>query len=108
MHPITNEMPEPGFAIDALERQRLTWELGLLNEIAAIVASSLELDVSMQRAAERIADGFKAEFVYVRVKPIDGGDARVVASVGASRDEIESAFAEGNGGWLSEHEHRIV
>ena len=86
----------------ALERQRLTWELSLLNEVASIVASSLEIDVVMQRAAERIASAFGAEVVFVRLRPVEGGEPRVVAAVGADRQELDRRFAQAQGAWPSD------
>jgi two-component system NtrC family sensor kinase len=85
----------------SLERQRLTWELSLLNEVAAIVASSLEIEVVMQRAAERIATAFQAEFVVIRLRPSDRGEPRVIASVGHDRQELDRAYAE-RGIWPSD------
>lgn len=86
----------------ALERQRLTWELGLLNEVAAIVASSLDVDVLLQRAAERIAAAFQTEIVLVRLRSLDRGQTRVVAMVGADRDEVARSYAETKGAWPSD------
>jgi two-component system NtrC family sensor kinase len=86
----------------ALERQRLTWELSLLNEVAAIVASSLEIEVVMQRAAERIATAFQAELVFVRLRPSDRSDARVVATVGIDPHELERAYDAERGIWPSD------
>jgi two-component system NtrC family sensor kinase len=85
----------------SLERQRLTWELSLLNEVAAIVASSLEIEVVMQRAAERIATAFQAEFVVIRLRPSDRGEPRVMALVGHDRQELDRAYAE-RGIWPSD------
>ena len=85
----------------ALERQRLTWELSLLNEVAAIVASSLEIEVVMQRAAERIATAFQAEYVVIRLRPSDRGEPRVIATVGHDRQELDRAYAE-RGIWPSD------
>lgn len=85
-----------------LERQRLTWELALLNEVAAILASSLELEVVLQRAAERIATAFQAEFVFIRLRPIDRGEPQVVAAVGADRRELERGLAAWKGIWPSD------
>jgi two-component system NtrC family sensor kinase len=85
----------------ALERQRLTWELSLLNEVAGIVASSLEIEVVMQRAAERIATAFQAEFVVIRLRPSDRGEPRVMAAVGHDRLELERAYAQ-PGVWPSD------
>jgi two-component system NtrC family sensor kinase len=86
----------------AIERQRLTWELSLLNEVASIVASSLDIDVVLQRAAERVASAFQADFVFVRLRPVDGGQPRVVAAVGVDRQELSTAFAGARGVWPSD------
>ena len=85
-----------------LERQRLTWEISLFNEMAAIVASSLDIEVVMQRAAERIASAFQAELVFVRLRPSDRGEPRVVAAVGVDRTELDSALRQGKGLWPSD------
>jgi DNA-binding response OmpR family regulator len=86
----------------ALERQRLTWELGLFNEMAAIVASSLDIEVVMQRAVERIASAFQAEFAFVRLRPSDRGEPRVVAAVGVDRVELDRALTQAKGLWPSD------
>ncbi len=86
----------------ALERQRLSWELSLLNEVASIVASSPAIDVLMQRAAGRIASAFGAEVVVVRLRPAGGGDPRVVAAAGADRQELDRLYAQTQGNWPSE------
>jgi two-component system, NtrC family, sensor kinase len=82
-----------------IERQRLTWELSLLNEIASIVASSLEIDVIMQRTADRIATAFQSEFVFVRLLGVGREEPRVIASVGVGGEELTRAFADAPGIW---------
>ncbi len=86
----------------ALERQRLSWELGLMNEVAGIVASSPAIDVLMQRAAGRISTAFGSEIVVVRLRPMGVGDARVVAAAGADRQELDRLYAQAQGAWPTE------
>ncbi len=83
----------------ALERRRLTWELALLNEVAEIVASSLELDAVLQRATERLAAAFQADFALVRLLPITGGAPVIVAAVGLPRGAVQAGCDEAPGLW---------
>jgi two-component system NtrC family sensor kinase len=83
----------------SLERQRLTWELGLLNEVAEILASSLELDQAFQRALERVTAAFAAHRAILRLIPIDGGPALVRACVGRDLIELRAAYEASRGIW---------
>src|SRR5262245_53811807 len=72
----------------ALERQRLTRELGLINEVAEIVASSLDVSAVFQRAVDRVAAAFGADVGFLCLRPISGSTLSVVASVGLPRDTV--------------------
>lgn len=65
-----------------IERRRLTWELALLNEVAEIVASSLDIDAVLQRALNRVARAFGCQRARVRLTPITGGEVVVEAASG--------------------------
>ena len=52
-----------------MERRRLASELALLNELAEIVTSSLELGVVLQRALERVGLVFSARWGAIRLRP---------------------------------------
>ena len=82
-----------------LERQRLTWELGLLNEVSEIVASSFEIDQALQRALERVAVAFSARYAIVRLSPLDGGPVVARAAVGLSLAEANVLYAARPGPW---------
>ncbi len=84
------------------ERQRLTWELSLLNEVSDIVASSLEIDTALQRALERVATAFSASHAFVRLTPIDGGTAVVRASVGMDVHAATALYAQPRERWPSD------
>src|ERR1017187_818275 len=81
------------------ERQRLTWELELLNEVSEIVASSLEIDQALQRALERVAAAFSTPYAIVRLLPIDGGVAVVRAAVGMTPEAARELYAAPRGLW---------
>ena len=65
-----------------IERRRLTWELALLNEIAEIVASSLDIDGVLKHAVDRITLAFGCQRTWVRLRPISGGELAVQARSG--------------------------
>lgn len=77
---------------DAIERRRLTWELALLNEIAEIVASSLDIDAVLQRAIERVSLAFACQWAFVRLTPIDGGAPTVRAAAGVAADTVDHMY----------------
>ncbi|TAK18854.1 MAG: response regulator [Acidobacteria bacterium] len=82
---------------EGLERRRLTWELELLNKVAEIVTSSLELDAVLERAVERVGAAFDARWALVRVTPLDGGPPTVRAALGIPRDRLQAVYAEKQG-----------
>ena len=94
---------------DVLERQRLTWELRLVNEVANIVSSSFELDEALQRALERVSEAFDTKWALVRLVPADDGPAEVRAIVGATMDEARSAYARRQRPWPTDRvlEHGV-
>ncbi len=77
-----------------VERQRLTWELRLLNEVTATVASSIEVGEALQRGLERVAEAYDARWAVLRLRPIDDGRLVVRAVVGASLDEAQRTYAQ--------------
>jgi two-component system NtrC family sensor kinase len=85
-----------------VERQRLTWELRLLNELAAIVASSIEIDDVLQIALVRVATAFKVEWALLRLIPIDGGAPEVRAVVGATAEEAREFYSDKGREWPSD------
>lgn len=84
------------------ERQRLTWELRLLNEVAAIVAASIEIREALQRALERVAAAFDARWALLRLIPLDGGPPEVQAAVGISVAEAQQQYGARRGEWPSD------
>jgi two-component system NtrC family sensor kinase len=86
----------------AVERQRLTWELRLLNELAAIVASSIEIDAVLHTALERVATAFEVEWAVLRLIPIDGAAPVVRAVVGATDAEAREYYADVDRVWPSD------
>ena len=85
----------------ALERHRLTWELGVLNEIAAIVSAALDVRTVLQQAAERVADAFLGSRVIVRLRETSDR-APVVASVGLDDAMRERLYGAHPGRWPSD------
>lgn len=73
-----------------LERQRLTWELRLLNDVATAMSATIEMGSALQRGLERIAAAFEVPWAVLRLTPLDGGPLTVFAVVGTT---IESALA---------------
>ncbi len=67
----------------AVERQRLTWELRLLNEVARAVSSSIEISEALQLGLDRVAEVFEIRWAVLRLKPLDGGPLVVRAVHGA-------------------------
>jgi two-component system NtrC family sensor kinase len=82
---------------DAVERRRLTWELALLNEVAEIVASSLEIDAVLQRAVDRLLVTFDSQFAFVRLTPITGGRPVVTVGAGIAPAQLEAIYREVKG-----------
>lgn len=82
---------------EGLERRRLTWELELLNQIAEIVTSSLDLDAVLNRAVERVGAAFNARWAFVRVTPITGGAPAVRAVMGMPLGDLQKVYAEKQG-----------
>ena len=76
----------------AIERRRLTWELALLNEIAEIVASSLDIDAALQRAVDRVSVAFDSQWAFVRLTPIDGGAPVAQAASGVAAAELDRLY----------------
>jgi two-component system NtrC family sensor kinase len=87
----------------AIERQRLTWELGLLNEVAEILASSIETEQALQRVVERVATAFDAKWALLRLAPLDGGQATVRAAVGTTVEVAQAAYVKSRDDWPSDH-----
>jgi len=86
----------------AVERQRLTWELRLLNEVAAIVASSVEVGHALQGALARVAEAYDARWAVLRLIPLDGGALTVRAVVGATPDEARGYYSDEDREWPSD------
>jgi len=82
---------------DAVERRRLTWELALLNEVAEIVASSLEIDAVLQRAVDRLLVTFDSQFAFVRLTPITGGRPVVTVGAGIAPAQVEAIYRQVKG-----------
>ena len=76
----------------AMERQRLTWELRLLNEVATTVASSIEIGEALQRGLEQVAKAFAAKYAALRLVPLDGGPPVVRAAVGISVADSQAYY----------------
>jgi two-component system NtrC family sensor kinase len=81
----------------AVERQRLTWELRLLNQLAATVASSIEIGEALQRAVEQVSEAFQAKYCVLRLAPIDGGRPVVRAACGTTVAESEAFYSVDRG-----------
>lgn len=77
---------------DVIERRRLTWELGLLNEIAEIVASSFDVEAVLPRALERVRAAFHCAWVFVRVTPTSGGPPVALAGAGITPAAIDEIY----------------
>ena len=82
---------------EGVERRRLTWELELLNKIAEIVTSSLDLDAVLDRAVERVGAAFGARWAFVRVTPLTGGVPVVRAALGRALQELQQVYADQQG-----------
>lgn len=80
-----------------IERRRLTWELALLNEVAEIVASSLEIDTVLQHAVARVAAAFESRWAYVRLIPMDGGLPIARAAIGLTLSQIDGIYQSERG-----------
>ena len=82
-----------------IERQRLTWELALLNEVSEVLGSSLEIEEALQTAMERIATAFAVKWAFLRLRPLEGGDAVVRAAVGLTVETAQSAYEHARDEW---------
>jgi two-component system NtrC family sensor kinase len=82
---------------EGLERRRLTWELELLNKVAEIVTSSLEIDAVLNRAIERVGTAFHARWAFVRLTPLAGGPAVPRAAFGVTVAELERVYTADGG-----------
>jgi two-component system NtrC family sensor kinase len=77
----------------AIERQRLTWELRLLNEVARTVSSSIEIGEALQGGLECVATAYQVRWAVLRLRPIDGGPLVVRAAHGAPIDLVREVYA---------------
>lgn len=78
----------------SIERRRLTWELALLNEVAEIVASSLDIDAVLKRAVDRVAAAFDSKWAYVRLIPVDGGAPVARAASGVDPRVLDDVYRD--------------
>lgn len=85
----------------ALERQRLTWELRLLNQTAATVAVTTDIGDALQHGLERVAEAFDAEWAVLRLTPLEGGPLIVRAVVGGSVEAAQAFYEKAEGEWPS-------
>jgi len=85
----------------AVERQRLTWELRLLNEVAGAVSSSIEIGEALQLGLDRVAEVFDVRWAVLRLKPIDGG-ALVVRAVHGAPLELAARTYASRAQWPSD------
>lgn len=85
----------------AVERQRLTWELRLLNEVAATVSASIEIAEALQGGLDTVADAYQVRWGVLRLRPIDGGPLTVRAVHGAPMDLVSAVYA-GRAAWPSD------
>ncbi len=76
------------------ELERVTWELGLLKEMAELVSSSLDTTGVLQQAAERLGAAFGAEPVLIRLRTGAGLEARIVAAVGVPAEAADRSYNE--------------
>lgn len=85
----------------ALERQRPTWELRLLKEVATTVSSSIEITEALQGGLEQVADAYQVRWGVLRLRPLDGGPLVVRAAHGAPIDLVSQLYA-GRADWPSD------
>jgi two-component system NtrC family sensor kinase len=83
----------------AIERQRLTWELRLLNQVAATVAVTTDIGDALQHGLERVAEAYDAEWAVLRLTPLDGGPLVVRAVVGGTLEEAQAFYEKADGEW---------
>lgn len=76
-----------------VERQRLTWELRLLNDVASTVSASIELGEALQQALDRVVAAYEVPWAILRLRPIDGGPLEVRAAHGAPLAEAQRLYA---------------
>ncbi|MEO6223455.1 MAG: ATP-binding protein [Vicinamibacterales bacterium] len=86
----------------AMERQRLTWELRLLNQVAATVAVTTDIGDALQHGLERVAEAYDAEWAVLRLTPLDGGPLVVRAVVGGTVEEAQAFYEKAEGEWPQE------
>ena len=80
-----------------VERRRLAWELALLNELAEIVASSLEIDAVLRRAIDRVSIAFGGVRASAQVALAAGSTLEVLSAGTGERVGAGSP----DGAWLS-------
>lgn len=85
----------------AIERQRLTWELRLLNEVATTVSASIEITEALQAGLDRVSEAYEVRWGVLRLRPIDGGNLVVRAVHGAPIDLVSQVYA-GRDDWPSD------
>ncbi|MDA1307540.1 MAG: response regulator, partial [Acidobacteria bacterium] len=76
----------------AVERQRLTWELRLLNEVATTVSSSIEIGDALQAGLDRVAVAYEVRWAVLRLRPVDGGPLVVRAVYGVPIELVQQAY----------------
>jgi two-component system NtrC family sensor kinase len=76
-----------------VERQRLTWELRLLNDVATAVSTSIEIGAALQLALDRIIAAYEVPWAVLRLRPIDGGPLEVRAVHGTPLADAQRAYA---------------
>ncbi|HUR20016.1 MAG TPA: ATP-binding protein [Vicinamibacterales bacterium] len=86
---------------DAMERQRLTWELRLLNQVAATVAVTTDIGDALQHGLQRVAEAYSAEWAVLRLTPLDGGPLVVRAVVGGTIEAAQAFYEKADGDWPS-------
>jgi len=97
--------PDPVPVVDDdPERQRLTWELRLLNEVAAMVAVTTDIGDALQHGLERVAEAYDAPWAVLRLTPLDGGPLVVRAVVGGSIEAAQAYYEQSDGEWPSADE----
>ncbi len=77
----------------AVERQRLTRELRLLNDVATTVSSSIEAREALQRGLDLVVEAFQVPWAVLRLRPIDGGPLVVRAVHGATLEQAATVYA---------------
>ena len=73
-----------------IERQRLTWELRLLNDVAAAVNVTTDVGEALRHGLERVAEAYDARWAILRLRPLDGGALVVHSAVGGTVEAAEA------------------